>query len=233
MGTAPAGPHPGSGPGLSETKPTWVLRFFAEGQRVQTLQEECQAPWRSWGAFRNTFWLEASGRGHQLSSTLGTADRSQDWKCMGTHGCAVPRAHTARCPPAAAAMGSVAGASAWAREAGFSPNRAPSAPKLKNRFLAPKKAFTKSRIGGSKQGLLHNWFFLEALASRFLFSSWLQIATSLPLTSRPISSPKLQGKPGMDLAKSGAGAAFLLRAPPGGVASSIKMCRPALYSIGI
>lgn len=205
--------------------------FLWQGPKgFRLCKEECQEPWRSWRAFRNTFWLEARGRGHQLSSTLGTADRSQDRKCMGTHGCAIPRAHTARRPPAAAAMGSATGASAWAREAGFSPNRAPSAPKLKNRFLAPKKAFTKSRIGGSKQGLHHNWFFLEALASRFLFSSWLQIATSLLLTSRPISSPKLQGKPGMDLAKSGAGAAFLLHAPAGELLLPVR-CVDLLFTV--
>lgn len=71
-------------------------------------KEECQAPWRSWGAFRNKIWLQPRGRGHQLSSALGTEDRGQDRRCMGTHGCAVPRAPTAWGPHEAAAVGSAA-----------------------------------------------------------------------------------------------------------------------------
>lgn len=128
---------------------------------------------------------------------------------MGTHGCAVPRAHTALCPHEVGAVGSATRPPVWTQDASVSPKRAPSTPTLESRSLALKRAFTKSRNGGSKQSLLHNCFFLEALASSFLFSSWLQIVTSLLLTSGPISSPKLQGKPGMDLAKSGAGATFL------------------------
>lgn len=172
-------------------------------------EEECQARRRNWGAFRNKFRLEPQGRGHPLSSTLGTAeDHSEGGSWMGTHGCAVPRAHPALRPPEVGAVGSRTGPPVWAQDASVSPDRAPSTPKLESRSLALKRAFTKSRNGDSKLGLLHNCFFLEALASSFLFSSWLQIVTSLQLTSGPISSPKLQGKPGMDFFQERSGGHF-------------------------